>query len=79
MLKQKEKLGGIRGAVLELIATEQKYETAIEIALGAAAQRRCHRRRAGGAESDSIFKTEFIRPRDVPAAYGYETAPAPNP
>lgn len=38
VLKQKEKLGGIRGAVLELIATEQKYETAIEIALGAAAQ-----------------------------------------
>ncbi|WP_367069912.1 chromosome segregation protein SMC [Bacillus velezensis] len=38
VLKQKEQLGGIRGAVLELIATEQKYETAIEIALGAAAQ-----------------------------------------
>lgn len=37
VLKQKEQLGGIRGAVLELIATEQKYETAIEIAL---AQRR---------------------------------------
>ncbi|MEC1930997.1 chromosome segregation protein SMC, partial [Bacillus amyloliquefaciens] len=38
VLKQKEQLGGIRGAVLELISTEQKYETAIEIALGAAAQ-----------------------------------------
>lgn len=38
VLRQKEQLGGIRGAVLELIATEQKYETAIEIALGAAAQ-----------------------------------------
>lgn len=38
VLKAKERLGGIRGAVLELISTEQKYETAIEIALGASAQ-----------------------------------------
>ncbi len=38
MLKAKERLGGIRGAVLELISTERKYETAIEIALGASAQ-----------------------------------------
>lgn len=38
VLKAKERLGGIRGAVLELISTERKYETAIEIALGASAQ-----------------------------------------
>lgn len=38
VLKAKNKLDGIHGAVLELITTEQTYETAIEIALGASAQ-----------------------------------------
>ena len=38
VLKAKERLGGIHGAIAELIQTDQQYETAIEIALGAATQ-----------------------------------------
>ncbi|WP_443111814.1 chromosome segregation protein SMC [Bacillus carboniphilus] len=38
VLKAKEKLKGIHGAVAELIQVETSYETAIEIALGTAAQ-----------------------------------------
>ncbi|MCW1835649.1 chromosome segregation protein SMC [Bacillus xiamenensis] len=38
VLKAKDRLGGIHGAIAELIQTEQQHETAIEIALGAATQ-----------------------------------------
>ncbi|MGE6631372.1 chromosome segregation protein SMC [Bacillus sp. NPDC077027] len=38
VLKAKNKLEGIHGAIAELITTHQQYETAIEIALGGAAQ-----------------------------------------
>lgn len=38
VLKAKERLGGIHGAIAELIQTDQQHETAIEIALGAATQ-----------------------------------------
>ncbi|MBP1079986.1 chromosome segregation protein SMC [Bacillus capparidis] len=38
ILKAKSKLSGVHGAILELINTKEAYETAIEIALGAAGQ-----------------------------------------
>lgn len=38
VLKAKSRLPGVHGAILELIDTEEAYETAIEIALGAAVQ-----------------------------------------
>lgn len=38
VLKQRNQLEGIHGAIAELILTEKQYETAIEIALGGAAQ-----------------------------------------
>ncbi|NPC92546.1 chromosome segregation protein SMC [Bacillus sp. WMMC1349] len=38
VLKARNELPGIHGAIAELIQTDQKYETAIEIALGASAQ-----------------------------------------
>ncbi|WJE31897.1 chromosome segregation protein SMC [Bacillus altitudinis] len=38
VLKAKDRLGGIHGAIAELIQTEQQHETAIEIALGSATQ-----------------------------------------
>ena len=38
VLKAKSELPGIRGAIAELLKTDERYETAIEIALGATAQ-----------------------------------------
>lgn len=38
VLKAKNKLKGIHGAAIELLTTKHEYETAIEIALGAASQ-----------------------------------------
>ncbi|MFY4773857.1 chromosome segregation protein SMC [Metabacillus sp. RGM 3146] len=38
ILKARNKIEGIHGAIAELLSTDKKYETAIEISLGAAAQ-----------------------------------------
>ncbi|KZZ82876.1 chromosome segregation protein SMC [Bacillus sp. SJS] len=38
ILKSRERFSGIHGAIAELLKTEKEYETAIEIALGAASQ-----------------------------------------
>lgn len=38
VLKQRHQLQGIHGAIAELISTDKQYETAVEIALGGAAQ-----------------------------------------
>lgn len=84
VLKARSELPGIHGAIAELIKTDERYETAIEIALGASAQhivtenedaaRRAIqylKQHSSGRATFlplSVIKERSIQPRDIEAA-----------
>lgn len=84
VLKARSELAGIHGAIAELIKTDERYETAVEIALGASAQhvvtenedaaRRAIqylKKHSSGRATFlplSVIKERSIQPRDIEAA-----------
>lgn len=84
VLKARSELAGIHGAIAELVKTDERYETAVEIALGASAQHvvtenedaarqaiQYLKKHSSGRATFlplSVIKERSIQPRDIEAA-----------